>query len=482
MTRITNQMCSILGTAALILVALPVQAQDSDFAGAFREMLPDVSYSADKLMTITMEGNDMEMKSKVVYAPYREWTSTTTPGMEAASVITVTDHMTGKLVSSVMGMNTTTQIDPAQELANGHDGASFKFIGETPLNGVNVKVYDFALTQESESETYNAKGRMFLDDNGIPRQALWTVETSEQGTVKMRVILENVQVGPQDESVFALLDAPSSGGNGSMASLMSAAMGQSSYAAQAGPAPSYDPQSKSIRGSITGWPGGSGRVIDDNGVVIGMVSAEGQVSITATGEPGGEIYPMGGGFYDCDGTNLSDAAARYQVREGLAVIDTSSTPVGRLIFASSYDVASWWANPVNNAATPGYTVSLVYVDRPVQSTGFCVSGNQTEDRRLDFEPGWNIEKETIEAVGDSATRETDQPTQIVRETVDEMPADTVWIFENFSPDQQQAARQNPNLPDPIQEIVDEATEVATDAAKDEVNDQVRKGIGRLFRR
>lgn len=482
MIRDVNPSHSVWVVCALSLMTFSVQAQETDFAGAFREMLPDVSYSADREMTIEIDGRTIEMSAEIVYTPYREWASIAAPGMQGMTVITVTDHMTGKLVSSVMGMNTTTEISPAQELANGHDGASFKLIGETPLNGVNVKVYTFSFTQKSGSEIYDAKGRIFLDDNGIPRQSLWTVDSDKHGTMKMRQVLQNIQVGHQDESLFALLDAPTtSGGSNPMSGLMAAVSGQAQRSAQMAQAPNYDQQSKSIRGQIGDWPGSNGRVIDDNGIVIGAVSADGSVTITATGQPGG-IYPIGESSYKCDGTNLSDDAAKYQIRDGLAVVDASSTPIGRLLLASSFDVASWRANPRNNAATPGFTVRLVYVDRPTQSTGFCVAGHETQDRRLDFKPGWNIEKKTIEAVGDSPYHEPDQPTQIVMETVNSLPDGTVWVFENFSPERQQAAKGGMNLPAPIQEVVDEATDIATDVVKEEVNDKIRKGIRGLFDR
>jgi len=239
-------------------------------------------------------------------------------------------------------------------------------------------------------------------------------------------------------------------------------------------------QMKSMSGKLDTWPGGNGRVVTDGGVVIGMVDEQGNVSLTAAGAPKGGIYPISTG-YKCDGTNLSNLNASYQnLGNKFAVIDDSSQPIGRIIIASSFDVASWDVNPVSNAAVPGYTISLVYVDQATQSTGFCKNASDTQDRRLDFKPGWNLQKTEITAVGDSPFFEPDQPTRTILETVDALPSDAQWTYESFSPAQQESMSKNPNLPSPVQEVIDEATDVATEAAKDEVNDSVRRGIGRLF--
>jgi hypothetical protein len=239
-------------------------------------------------------------------------------------------------------------------------------------------------------------------------------------------------------------------------------------------------QMKSMSCKLDTWPGGNGRVITDDGIVIGLVDEQGNVSVTAAGAPKGGIYPISTG-YKCDGTNLSNPSANYQnLGNKFAVIDDGSTPIGRVIVASSFDVASWDVNPVSNAAVPGYTISLVYVDQATQSTGFCQNASDMQDRRLDFKPGWNIQKTEITAVGDSPFFEPDQPTRTILETIDAMPSDAKWIYESFSPAQQESMSKNPNLPSPVQEVIDEATDVATEAAKDEVNDSVRRGIGRLF--
>jgi hypothetical protein len=129
-----------LGGAAVLLATLSFHssllAQESDFVGAFKEMMPEVSYTADRETTMSMGATEQKMKSRVVYTPYREWEAMTMDGMGDMEIITVTDHVAGKLVTSVMGMNTASQIGPMQSLSDGNNGASIELMGKNNMNGV----------------------------------------------------------------------------------------------------------------------------------------------------------------------------------------------------------------------------------------------------------------------------------------------------------------------------------------------------------
>jgi hypothetical protein len=64
------------------------------------------------------------------------------------------------------------------------------------------------MTQTQDGVTYRSKGRVLLDDDGIPRVVFWTIESDQSETIQMMQQLHNVTVGPVDESLFAALDTP----------------------------------------------------------------------------------------------------------------------------------------------------------------------------------------------------------------------------------------------------------------------------------
>ncbi len=473
---------------ALCLLAVPAVAGENEFVGAFEEMMPDVSYTADRETTMSMGSMEQEMTSRIVYTPVKEWASTRVQGMSGTEIVTVTDYQTGKLVTSVLGVNTVSEIAPMQSLNGGQEGASIEFVGASSMNGVQVNAYDFNLIQQQGEKTYRSKGRLLLDDEGIPRVVIWTIESDGSDTIRMRQQLSNIQIGPVDESKFAVLETPvGSGGANSMAAVIEAA--RKAESSDETPSASGAQQYRSIQARLRGWPGGQGRLIDDNGTVVGTVDDSGSLSIAAAEKPAAGVHPIRSG-YTCDGATLSDPAAGFAVLETFTVVDALSTPLGVVSAASSPEVLAWWANPAENSAVPGFRIRLVYVDRPVQSSGVCTSGSERQERRLDFQTGWNIEKHTVVEVGDSPFFQTKQPAMTVWETLESVPSGTIWQYEEMTSRHQQARKNAGNLPEPVEENLDTAPDAATgqssqeaarpEAARQQAGDKIRRGIGRLF--
>jgi len=468
--------CVLIGLAMYLLAGTAV-AQDSDFVGAFKEMMPDVAYTADRETTMSIGSVEQEMTSKIVYTPYKEWSSTRVQGKGSTEMVTITDYANGKMVTSVMGMNTASEIAPMQSLKDGNNGASIEFVGEANMNGVDVKAYNFKLMQTQGGTTYKTNGRVLLDNNGIPQVVFWTIESDKSDTIHMRQQLSNVVVGSVDESLFAALNSPASDGpNNAMATLMNAA-GASPTSAPVTPA---DLQKQSISARLSGWTGGQGRLIDDNGTVLGTVDDTGNLAIVVSAPPKGGIYPIASG-YSCDGVSLSDPSAGSSIIESFTVVDATSNPLGVVYAANSMNTLEWWANPgMSSAPKGGFKLRFVYVDRPVQSVGYCAGGSETQERNLEFQAGWNIEKFSIDAVGNSPFFETEQPTMTRWETVDSVPANTTWIYADMTVGQREQRRKAGNMPDPVQEVMDTATDTATEMAKEKVDEKVKEGLRKLF--
>jgi hypothetical protein len=158
-----------------------------------------------------------------------------------------------------------------------------------------------------------------------------------------------------------------------MAALMAAAGAENGPAARP-PAPT-NLQATTIGGQLRDWPGGQGRILDGSGNEIGTVNESGRLSINASQAPSGGIYPISSG-YTCDGVSLSDPRAGFAILENFEVVDSAGLRMGIIYGASSMDTVMWWANPAAFDAVPGYTLRLVYVDRPVQSSGNCTMDDE----------------------------------------------------------------------------------------------------------
>ena len=128
---------------------------------------------------------------------------------------------------------------------------------------------------------------------------------------------------------------------------------------------------------------------------------------------------------------------------------------------------SWAMNPQENAAVPGYTVKMVYFSQPASANGVCRSATDKQERKLDWQAGWNIEQMTVVAVGKSDFFPVDGPKETVWETVDSVPPGTIWIYDSFG---------SPHEGD----LVDQAANTATDTATDEVKKSITKGIRKIF--
>src|SRR5210317_813932 len=107
--------------------------------------------------------------------------------------------------------------------------------------------------------------------------------------------------------------------------------------------------------------------------------------------------------------------------EFLGVDDGKGNRLGRIVGASSEAVANWAMNPQENAAVPGYTVKMVYFSQPASANGVCRSATDKQERKLDWQAGWNIEQMTVVAVGKSDFLPLDGPKETVWEKVDSVP-------------------------------------------------------------
>jgi len=477
---------------ALLFVGLNAVAQENAKYGAFAEMLPDVAYSATRTMVMENGSINETMISEVVYTPRKEWSSTKIGSMkDMAPVISMTDFDGGVSYTKMMGIQQQVSLPPVISLEEADGAASLQLSGVENIDGVPVNVYEFTYNGSNGKESYRSSGTLYQDRDGIPRRMDWTVITDKQGEIRIRQNLSNVQVGPQDESLFAGFEASHGDSSGTMGTLMAAAGGSAGMNTMNTSAPAAaiadgSGQSKTVRGKIDRWGGANGQIIDDNGSVVGSIDTAGNLEIVGGGAPNGGIYPIGGSAYQCSGATVSNAAARYHVRgEGLAVVEAGSMqPIGRVIAASSEAIAGWWANPVNNGAEVGFTIRMVYVDQPVKISGTCDTGGERTDYQLDLQAGWNIEKRSIQAVGKSPYFPSAAPTQSRIETVAALPAGTVWAYEDMSPGQNRGAASDSegDMPEPVQEVVDEVTDVATDVVKEEAGNEVRKGLKKLFGR
>jgi hypothetical protein len=81
-------------------------------------------------------------------------------------------------------------------------------------------------------------------------------------------------------------------------------------------------------------------------------------------------------------------------------------------------------------------------------------------------------------MGDSEFFPVDAPTEVLWESIDSVPADIAWVYEDFGTARKNTA--DSNFPEPVQEVVDEAVNVAEEETKEEVNSKVRRGLRSLF--
>lgn len=466
--------------AAVFMLWFSGFAQAEEFSPAFREMLPDVSYSATRDMRMEGRGIKHSMQQKVVYTPRKEWTSMTMNAM--GDMVTLNLYDTGESYVSFAGSVTKTSKDAAPSLDDsaGHS-ANLVDHGSVMLDGVRVRQREFSYRQTQDGENFDVSGMLFTDSDGIPRKIDWTVVSDGNGTLRMIQKLSNVEVGPQDASLFVPPQA-GAGGGGMYASLLASAMSGEAGAAGAtqvsGMSGGGAIQTKTVRGKVASWPGGEGVLVNDDNKAVGTISADGSFEWKPTHAPKSGLYSLEDSFA-CEGVTLVNGSAQYKVIGGeIGVTDTSGNRQGRILGASSGAVVQWSRNRREVPAVPGYRVRLMYVDQPASVEGVCVSNVQKITRNQSYQRGWNIERDIIVAVGESQFFPVDAPTEVIWETIDSAPSDTVWVYENFGNDTGNAAASN--LPDPVQEVVDETMDSAEDEAKDFATSKIRRGLGRLF--
>ena len=190
-------------------------------------------------------------------------------------------------------------------------------------------------------------------------------------------------------------------------------------------------QTKSIHGTISGWSGGEGVLVNDSSEAVGKISSDGSFEWKPTGTPTSGLYKLEES-YTCDGVTLTNGSAKYRVLGGeIGVTDTSGSRTGRILGASSEAVVEWSRHRRDVAAVPGYRVRLIYVDGDASAVGECASNVQQIVRKQRYKKGWNLERDVILAVGDSEFFPVDAPTEVLWETIDSVPADIIWVYEGF---------------------------------------------------
>lgn len=459
------------------LVSGAAYAQDDSFAGIFKEMLPEVSYSATRTMTLQSESIQTTNVTEVVYVPHKEWTRMHMKEMAGQSIESMTDWDTGMMFTSVLGVVNQSEVSLPTSITENSSDASFYRVGNQILEGMMVEIYEFSFSQTHDGEKLHAQGKAYFDSNGIPVSMEWVIVPESGERMHADWLLTNIEVGPQDMSLFTKFEAGSNASfSDRMAKMMSSAA--TADAVTNASATSLNPtgQVRNVSGQVKKWNSGQGRIVNDAGEVIGNISRKGKFTINGASAPSGGIYPITSG-YACDGATISNQAASYHVRDvPLVVVDNDSMPIGQILGVSSGRIARWHGDPVNNDAEKGYTLRMVYVNQPVQSTGTCINGSEQQERRLDFKTGWNIERMKIVAVGKSDYFPSKAPTRTVRETIDKAPRDVRWVFQNFTDERQEQVSSMASLPEPVEELVDEAE----DAVMDEVKHKVRTKIRDLF--
>jgi hypothetical protein len=190
-------------------------------------------------------------------------------------------------------------------------------------------------------------------------------------------------------------------------------------------------QTEIISGLISGWPGGSGTLVSDDGDQLGSVAADGTFTLSLSGKPGAQLRPLES-IFRCDGVALTNGeSGYYTIGRFLGIVDASGRRIGRIQAASSAAVADWVINPMQNSAVPGYGLQFSYVSAPASSQGDCNTGSESQRRSLNWAAGWNIERITVIAVSKSPFFPTDAPAEIEWVTVATVPADVVWYFDGF---------------------------------------------------
>ena len=190
-------------------------------------------------------------------------------------------------------------------------------------------------------------------------------------------------------------------------------------------------QTKSIAGKIASWPGGEGVLVNDDSETVGNINSDGSFEWKPGGAPTSGLYKMEES-YTCDGVTLVNGSAKYRVLGGeIGVTDTSGARIGRILGASSEAVVQWSRHRRDVSAVPGYRVRLIYVDQDASAVGECVTDVQKTIRKQHYKQGWNLERDVILAVGESAFFPVDAPTEVLWESIDSVPTDIVWVYEDF---------------------------------------------------
>lgn len=454
---------SVVFAALFLCSGAAIGQDDSPFSGAvFREMLPDVSYSATRTMDMQGRGRTHTINQEVSYTPRKEWASMKLEQAASVEVTSLTLYDEGVLYTTTAGMTTKGEMPALTSLEDQVEAdGTFEFKGKETIDGVSTDKYEFNYRQVQGGETYTVLGTLYRDGDGIPRRVDMNVTTGKGETMTLQQRTSNIVIGPQDPARFV----PPKVSSGSMfGAIMGGMTGGAAAAGMAGSAGA----SKIVIGKVSGWPGGVGRLVDDNNTVIGRVESDGTLNIAPAGAPNSGMQVLESSGYRCDGATLENGAANYYaIGEFLGVDDGKGNRLGRIVGASSEAVAKWAMNPQENAAVPGYTVKMVYFSQPASANGVCRSATDKQERKLDWQAGWNIEQMTVVAVGKSDFFPVDGPKETVWETVDSVPPGTIWIYDSFG---------SPHEGD----LVDQAANTATETATDEVKKSITKGIRKIF--
>jgi len=469
MSKLASRKTGILAFAFTALFAwtgIALGQDDSPFSAAvFKEMLPDVSYSATRTMDMQGRGMTHTINQQVSYTPHKEWAAMELEKAAGIQVTSLTLFDEGVMYTTTGSMTTKGEMPGMTSLEHDVEAdGKFEFKGKETIDGVSTDKYEFSYRQVQGGETYTVLGTLYRDGDGIPRRVDMNVTTAKGETMTLLQRTSNIEIGPQDPARFV----PPKVTSGNMfGAIMGGISGGAAAAGMAGATGSAG-ATKTVIGKVSGWPGGVGRLVDDNNTVIGRVESDGTLNLAPSGAPNSGMQTLESSGYRCDGATLENGAANYYaIGEFLGVDDGKGNRLGRIVGASSEAVAKWSMNPQENGAVPGYTVKMVYFNQPAGANGVCRGANEKQERKLDWQAGWNIEQMTIVAVGESDFFPVDGPKETIWETVETVPAGTIWIYDSFG---------SPHEGD----LVDQAANKATDTATEEVKKSITKGIRKIF--